>query len=370
MLIEFKVTNFRSINDTQTLSMVSAPIEEPNLIDNIFSSGIKDLENLVKSIAIYGANAAGKSNLIDGMEFMQSFIRDSGNDIQSSLDKLSHNLPSDFELSFVVDGVLYEYGFVLNNKQIIHEWMHAHSQEESELLFDRIYDEDTKEYVWDLSSYYFSEVLMKCPGGVEKHILNNVLFLSFAIILNNVKLSPIFNWITEKLIVFKRNSKSFDDFSVRFYKIHHNKQRIIKFLNDIDLINNGDFKFDSETESNKQIFVVVCFLLHTLDNGKVLLIDDFGMGLHPLVVRFIIELFHNPKLNKNNAQLIFTTHDGSILDNNLLRRDQVWFVEKDKQQSTKLYPLTDFKPRPNESFQKGYLEGRYGGLPFISELDF
>ncbi len=127
MLIEFKVTNFRSINSTQTLSMVAAPIKEANLTDNICSSGIEDLQNLVKSVAIYGANAAGKSNLIDAMDFVQSFVRDSAKESQAGekidiipflLDEVSPSLPSEFELSFVVDEILYEYGFALNNEAL------------------------------------------------------------------------------------------------------------------------------------------------------------------------------------------------------------------------------------------------------------
>ncbi len=104
--------------------------------------------------------------------------------------------------------------------------------------------------------------------------------------------------------------------------------------------------------------------------GRILFIDELDTSLHPLMVRFLIGLIQNPEINKYNAQLIFTTHDTSVLDTDLFRRDQVWFVEKDREQASRLYPLSDFKPRKGEALEKGYLNGRYGALPFIGELRF
>ena len=106
--------------------------------------------------------------------------------------------------------------------------------------------------------------------------------------------------------------------------------------------------------------------LEVLEQGRVICIDELESSLHPLITRFLVLLFHNPEINQKQAQLIFTTHDTNILDNDILRRDQIWFAEKDRDQSTRLYPLSDFSPRKQEALQKGYLQGRYGALPYIS----
>jgi len=207
MLIEFKVTNFRSINSTQTLSMVAASLNEENFKNNIFSSGIKDLQNLVKSAAIYGANAAGKSNLIEAMDFVQNFVRDSAkekqvgediNVIPFGLNTVNPTLPREFELLFIANHILYEYGFALNNQKVVHEWLFAYPQGQGQLWFERIYDEETDEYNWE-----FNEKKLTGQRKFWKEITrHNALFISTAGMLNSVKLEPIVNWITNHLVVF------------------------------------------------------------------------------------------------------------------------------------------------------------------------
>jgi len=422
MLIEFKVTNFRSIKSTQTLSMVAAPIKEENLTDNIFSSEIKKLPHLMKSVAIYGANAAGKSNLVKAMDFVQDFVRDSAKESQDGeniknivpflLDKVNPSLPSEFELLFVAKEILYEYGFALNNKQVVHEWLFAYPQGEAQRWFERIYDEETNQYDWYLNA-------KKVKGrrkDWQKETRENALFLSTAVMRNSIQLKPILHWISYNLVVFTGGTHLSNFFTVTFCEDSQNKQKILEFLQAADL-NIADFELEEkkitehdlpdnlpaemredllgktqekliflhnvnetknlipfpaeyESEGTKRLFMFAGPLMDILENGRVLFIDELDKSLHPSMLRFIVEFIHNPKLNRHNAQIIFTTHDSSILDNSLLRRDQVWFVEKDKEQSTQLYPLTDFKPRQHEALQKGYLEGRYGALPFIGELNF
>jgi hypothetical protein len=423
MLIELKVTNFRSINSTQILSTVAAPIKEENLKNNIFSSGFKDLQNLVKSVVIYGANAAGKSNIIEAIDFVQNFVRDSAKESQAGetienitpflLDKETPDLPSEFELLFVADEILYEYGFALTSKQVVHEWLYAYPQGKPQRWFERIYDEETNKYDWYLNS-------KKLPGRRkfwQESTRDNALFLSTAVMLNSTKLQPVLNWISRDLVIFTSGTKLSRMFTVDFCKDIDKKQKVLEFLQAADLnivdfkseeekitehdlpdnlpdeikkdllgkarkvminflhtVNETDdsieFPLKHESEGTKRLFAFAGPLIDIFEKGRILFIDELDNSLHPSMVRFIIELIHNPKFNRNNAQVIFTTHDSSTLDNSLLRRDQVWFVEKDKQQSTQLYPLTDFKPRQNEALQKGYLEGRYGALPFISELNF
>ena len=126
--------------------------------------------------------------------------------------------------------------------------------------------------------------------------------------------------------------------------------------------------FDEESAGTRKLFAVASPWLDVLENGLVLFVDELNTSLHPHLVRFLLNMIHNPEMNPHPAQLIFATHDTTILDQTLMRRDQVWFVEKDEENSTRLYPLSDYKPRKGEALQKGYLYGRYGALPFAGEI--
>jgi hypothetical protein len=128
--------------------------------------------------------------------------------------------------------------------------------------------------------------------------------------------------------------------------------------------------FDEESAGTRKLFALAGPWLDVLDKGLVFFIDELDTSLHPLLVRFLLSLLHNPETNRRKAQLVFATHDTTVLDQTLMRRDQVWFVEKDEENATRLYPLSDYKPRKGEALQKGYLYGRYGALPFADELRF
>ena len=144
----------------------------------------------------------------------------------------------------------------------------------------------------------------------------------------------------------------------------------IRFLHKTNSGEAVPFHFGDESDGTKKLFAYAGPWLDVLAKGRILFIDELDTSLHPLMVRFLIGLVQNPEINKHNAQLIFTTHDTSVLDTELFRRDQIWFVEKDHEQASRLYPLSDFKPRKGEALEKGYLNGRYGALPFIGELRF
>ncbi len=128
--------------------------------------------------------------------------------------------------------------------------------------------------------------------------------------------------------------------------------------------------FLDESDGTQRLFSQAGGWLKALREGLVLFVDELDLHLHPNIVRYLIELFHSPKTNQKNAQLVFTTHDTSLLDSDLFRRDQVWFVQKDDNQGSRLYSLLDFKPRKGEAIGKGYLQGRYGALPFIGKFRF
>ena len=130
------------------------------------------------------------------------------------------------------------------------------------------------------------------------------------------------------------------------------------------------FDISDESGGTQKLFAFAGPLLDILAKGRILLVDELDTSLHPLMVRFLISLIHNPEVNRSNAQLVFTTHDTSVLDTEIFRRDQVWFAEKNAENATRLYPLTEFSPRKGEAIERGYLNGRYGALPFIGEFKF
>lgn len=147
--------------------------------------------------------------------------------------------------------------------------------------------------------------------------------------------------------------------------------RVLAFHKQIDADDLAQLDlFSDESDGTKKLFEFAGGWIKALQEGATLLVDELDRSLHPLMTRFLVTLFHDNKQNARGAQLVFTTHDTTLLDANLFRRDQVWFVEKDEYSSTRLYPLLDYSPRKNEALERGYLKGRYGAVPFLSPLSF
>jgi len=253
----------------------------------------------------------------------------------------------------------------------------------------------------------------------QKATRQNGLFLSTAIQLNNEQLKPVFNWFQQKLAVILPGGDINLQFSIEQCASEDGKKRVMKFMNSADISIMGielkkmpfspdilppnmpqeikehfirnfqgkemtnvrflhktdseeivSFDISDESGGTQRLFAFAGPLLDVLSKGRILFVDELDTSLHPLMVRFLISLIHNPEVNRSNAQLVFTTHDTSVLDTEIFRRDQVWFVEKDPEGATKLYPLTEFSPRKGEALERGYLHGRYGALPFIGEFKF
>lgn len=161
------------------------------------------------------------------------------------------------------------------------------------------------------------------------------------------------------LEIGKSPSQSITETDIKIPKFYHQRQEGGEKV---------EFDLSEESSGTRQLFILAGPILDVLENGRVLVVDELNNALHPLMVRYLVKLMHNPDLNRNQAQLIFTTHDTSLLDVDLFRRDQIWFVEKDRTQVSHFYPLTDFSPRKGEALEKGYLMGRYGAIPFFGEL--
>lgn len=420
MLIEFKVTNYRSIQGTQILSMVSSKYYNDLVEENCFDSGVGSLAKLLRTAVIYGPNAAGKSNLVRAIHFMQSFVLQSHkhqegqriNTIPFTLSSDTRTKPSEFEIFFIQDGVRYQYGFALNTERVTEEWLLAYPEGKQQRWFQRIYDDKKGEDNW-----YFGSKFTGRKQLWQESTRKNALFLSAAIQLNNEQLKPVFEWFQHKLaVIFPRDPINLN-FSIDQCASEEGKARIMEFMNSADLsiaeidvkkipfslkmlpgnvpaelkekigkdmqgkemtairFQHRDdknepvfFDISEESDGTQKLFAFAGPWLDVMAKGRVLFVDEMDTSLHPLLVRFLIENFHNSKINLHNAQLIFTTHNTSLLDEELFRRDQIWFMEKEKSNATTMYPLSDFRARKKEALEKRYLQGRYGALPLIGDL--
>ncbi len=422
MFIEFSVTNFRSIRETQTLSLTASAAIKELQEQNSFSTDLAALPRLLRSAVIYGPNAAGKSSFILAMAFMKDRVINSAKESQYGekidtkpflFDQASQSQPSEFEVLFVADGVRYQYGFAVTKERVTREWLLAYPEGRAQRWFERQYDTSTRQENW-----YFGTHLKGRRQIWQEATRDNALFLSTAIQLNSEQLQPVFNWFASMLQIVgpeglepgltmsifttessKQKMMGFlaaADLSIADIKLERRKfsadelpedtpDRFKKSLDGKDIMKIMKIKFlhtvnntedtieldmNEESQGTAKLFAFAGPWLDVLEKGTVLLVDELDNSLHPIIVRFLVSFFHNSETNQHNAQLIMATHDISLLDKDLFRRDQIWFVEKDRSHATRLYPLSDFSPRKGEALEKNYLHGRYGALPFIGELKF
>lgn len=420
MLIQFKVANYRSIRDEQTLSLVMGSGSELKHT-NAFTPDAPATLPLLRSAAIYGPNAAGKSNVVKALTTMRWLVTRSASGHQSGdelevtpfrLDDTSSQAPSEFEATFVAEGVRYQYGFAALRERVVEEWLLAFPNGRPQRWFGRQWDEEKQTYAWEMGSSLTGQKQLWLEST-----RSNALFLSTAVQLNSQQLQPVFNWFKSTLRMatvsgwgpnFTASQCSKSDHKARIldflraadldiqdvrveaekFSAKHFpdampdelKKKILDDMKDKDFYDiktlhataSGkliEFDFDEESDGTQKLFAFAGPWLDVLANGYVLFVDELHDNLHPGIVRFLVQLFHDPDSNPNNAQLIFTTHETSILNQEVFRRDQIWFCEKDEAQATTLFPLTDFSPRKDrENLEAAYLDGRYGALPYVRPL--
>ncbi len=417
MLIEFRGKNFRSLRDEQVLSLVAS--KDKTLLDtNTVVTGVNAVPALLRSAVVYGANASGKSNLIKAMQYMRAVVAESATVIQPGqsfsvqpfrLDAESASQPTEFEATFLLDGVRYQYGFALTAQRIVSEHLLVYKAFKPQRWFDRYVDNETGKDVYEFGPG------LKGPKNVwEGATRSNSLFLSMAVQLNSEQLRPVFDWFTNKLVIFNEVSPLAPQFSVQMLQQAAKRREICDFLSaadisiaDIEVVTrkvpgqslhldmatgktelsskeieenqlrfhhvtkqgNAVFDLSEESSGTRSLLFLTGPVFDILSKGLTLVIDELDTSLHTLLVRQLVRLFHQPDINTGGAQLIFATHDTSLLDApDLLRRDQVWFVEKDRDQASSLVSLSEFSPRKNEALERGYLMGRYGGIPFLEPL--
>ena len=420
MLIEFNVSNFRSILDRQTFSMTKASGEE-HAASNTFHVDIANKFDVLRSAAIYGANAGGKSNFLRALDTMRDIVKDSATRTTAG-DELpvepfllcpeARKSPSEFEVTFITEGVRYQYGFAASKDRVEEEWLLAYPKGRPQQWFARAWDDKSGKYSWDFGSALVGEKQLW-----QKSTRENALFLSTAVQLNSEQLKPVLKWFEDKLHVGNVSGWS-PGFSASMCEDDNNKEKMMNFLTAADLdiqdveiesevFNEQDlpdempdavkkevieqfkgkkfyevityhkdssenlipFGLTSESDGTQKLFSFAGPWMDTLDNGNVLFVDELHDNLHPKLVIFLVSLFHSDITNPNNAQLVFTTHETSILSQEIFRRDQIWFCEKEANKATTIFPLTDFRPRKGrENLEAAYLSGRYGALPYVRSI--
>jgi uncharacterized protein len=444
MLIQLTIENFLSFRDEVTFSMVGVSSDRQHA-DRLIEDAAGKGRAVVPIAAIYGANAAGKSNLIDALRFAKNLILEgtrSNRSIPVATFKLGDysKKPSKFEFIFTHQDARYSYGFKLNREQILEEWLHAipAGKKKEVMYFERITSFNKKTTVdYGLPLTGKSQRRKQFLEFIAEGTRSNQLLLTEAIDRNVEALFPVANWFRKTLVVISAEAtcislgiqvlvdNSFTDFLRQFlvlagtgidgieaeeveldfdryfpnmskteredflqefseidkeaalmdnddgkqYLIYKNEISEVKLIRLITQHRhaNGeltDFSIEEESEGTQRLIHLIPALFMLKEEAeKVIFIDELDRRLHPLLSRLFVKTVIEC-IDRDN-QLIFTTHDTNLLDLELLRRDEIWFVEKDKQGSSSLYSLAEFKTRPDLKIEKGYLNGRFGAIPFF-----
>jgi AAA15 family ATPase/GTPase len=416
MLIEFTVGNFRSIAERVTLSMIAGPIKSApyaHRIDEENVIRIDDRLSLLKTAAIYGANASGKSNLLKALLTMRAFMDVSVHGMDGRdgrklplpftpflLISGYQNEPSHFEIVFLMEGVQYRYGFEISASRVEKEWLYFVPTIREALLFQR---EGNAIKVGDS---------FKGGKGLEPRVAPQSLFLTVARDFNVKMAIDIFqgtDWFPAM-----SDGREESMFTIQSMEAKNLNTEIVDFMTRLDVgisdiivselpQKNGEedieagrnrpksyhvetihttydrhdnstsqIKFNMvshESDGTQKLFSMSGKIVEVLKHGHILVVDEMDGRLHPALTRKIVELFHSKESNPKNAQLIFATHDTNLLDNRLFRRDQIWFTEKNRMGATTLYSLAELKVRNDAFYERDYIEGRYGAIPFPGRFD-
>ncbi|MDR1193069.1 MAG: ATP-binding protein [Peptococcaceae bacterium] len=383
MLIGFTVENFRSFLGEASLSMIATGDKEHREFNVIPT----EHDDLLKSVLIYGANAGGKSNLIHALYYMKKMIV-SSIDVQTEHIKTCQpftfredagKLPTRFEISFLLNGVVYDYGFAILAGQISREHLYKKSRRRT-VVFERTAPEfDNIRLTPDMADV----------EPLRKNVRGDVLFLSWAAYANNSLAIKIVDWISRKLIIFGLNGdaavtpKAISDFTRAFVQkadgdILEMKRQSGGALFSSHKVYGEDWNTgriidvpfaDYSSDGTKRMLDLSDAFSKALTESAVIVIDEMDLHLHPALVRHLIALINSIDRNPLNAQLICATHDVLLLDEDI-RRDQIWFVDKDEHSVSSLYALSDFKDvRKNSDILKRYLLGVYGAIPDLNRGD-
>lgn len=428
MLVQFKVQNFKSFRGEATLSMVASSSDSTTRVDENTFVVEKFNLRLLKSLVIYGANASGKTKVLDALSFMRRFVIESSKDGQVDepinvdpfrLDTYSSENPTSFEVVFIANNIQYRYGFEVSKVEVVAEWLYRKAKTKEVEVFYRSFQEfDTHK------TLFKGDDLLK-----NDRIRSNALFVSVAASFNDKISKEIVLWFRLFSMLSGIEHDRYEGYSVHRLKSEKDKKETINFLKSADFgiedLNyleldvddlSGDMpeplkdllrqqakeKTDSqflanltalrkvynennlpvrlenfsmdedESAGTRKYFAISGPILNTLSEGKSLVVDELANKLHSLLVCKIVELFNSKVFNRLNSQLIFTTHDTNLLSSGLFRRDQIWFTEKDRYGVSTLYSLADFKTdvvRKSDNFEDRYMEGKYGAIPYLGDFE-
>jgi len=426
MLISFSVTNFRSIKETQTiyLSVDENLSKSGKSKDNFFNTRLKSEPHLLKSAAIYGANASGKSNFIRAL-FVFNLVAlnvnlKRGKNVGGNrnvkvfdpfiLNEENRSKPTEFKIDFITQKTRYVYAFGFDKTKIHFEKLERFEGEERKIIYEiNLVGEELKEN--------FTELFEGKKDSIDSIKNNkNDLFLPLNVSKDgNPFLNPIYDWIEEKLFIANKPSH-FQKTAEWILESEENKRKTLELLKASDLgiadfaikkrelhervFENEDFKslpeeikediknhkeviftnssgysldFNDLSDGSKTLFNLTKPIFETLENGGVLFFDELDRSLHPDVLKNIVRIFHDPNLNKNKAQIVFTLHNDILLEKKekILRHDQVWFASKVKDGATELYSLSEFEDvKKSDNIVKKYREYDFGARPFIKDLNY
>lgn len=398
MLLEFSFANFLSFRDKVTISMVATALRDrkADIGDATFGVGEDTAISLNRCCTLFGANASGKSNVVKALAFFKWFTMNSSKDVQAgeeipvrnyALSSVSAAEPSLFEIMLFADGNTYRYGFEVNTKEVCREWLYIKSDKKRSKEIELFY-RDGKRF----------ETHPKFSIGKEladkNMVRDNALLLSLAGQFNDTYAKTIMNWLNDTTIITANSETEIWAIALKAMENPETRNRMVEFsryadlgIEDISLSELGVLtshsQYDdegretasvtfsmkeSESEGTVKYFSLAYPILDTLEHGKRLIVDEFGSKLHTLLITRVISLFNTKAGNPNKAQLMVTLHDTNILNNSLLRRDQIWFTQKNGRGESELYSLSDYKVRSDASYEKDYLLGKYGATPIIEDL--
>ena len=431
MILQYSVRNYKVFKETATISFIASNYDKTTREnENIQFIADKNLR-VLRSAVVYGANAAGKTKLFESLVFFKRFVINSskegqqgqGIDVQPFLlSEATEHKPSEFEILFLYNDAMYRYGFEVTKDKVLSEWLFYKPKSYEYQVFYR----DTVDGTVESHSTYFRKGAMLHK---ESFVRPNALMLSVAAQFNDKICTDVLNWFMKKCKIIssiredgykgytmKRinqqdchgkmlNLIKFADFAIQDIlsktlseeditdkmssemreflrdKILNEKAKIYtksetthhKYDASNKIIGHTTFSMDEdESHGTQKYFYLTGPILDTLESGGILFVDEFDARLHPNLVLKLFSLFNDPKLNKHGSQLIITSQNSVFLRSELLRKDQLWFVEKDRFEAAHLYSLSDFKAqkvRVNENFETNYLKGKYGAIPYLNHLD-
>ena len=385
---------------------------------NAVATGNNGAPYVLRQACLFGANGSGKSGLVRGMNTVRSLVRNSFRDEKSLVRKYEphrfhsgwRGAPTEFEMTFLHDDSLFQYGFAYNAERICEEWLFERpsATRKQRQIFTREYRSESDAYEWETSATH-----LKGERQIWKdQTRDNALFVSTAAQLNAAPLKRPLNWLGEKLCVIL-GVGSIGDYTASRLNEGNRKARVLEFLADADLrledleaeelgfLETADFRslsegqrralksmlpedariwevstyrndetgakkrlaLDDESSGTRALFDLIGPIMDSLENGYTLVVDEINAHLHPLALRHITRMFSSPKTNPHQAQIIFTTHDPTVTEEECIGRDQIWLVEKGDDLASRLTPFSDYRTRDGRPFRKGYLQGRYGAVP-------